>query len=148
MQIKSEAFQDNGYLSAEFSCEGANSRPPLEVIDLPKGTQSIAIIVDDPDAPSGLFTHWIIWNIPATKSQLEKGQLPQGAIEGKNDFQNIGYGGPCPPHGEHRYNFEAYALDSTLDLPQGASYQELEAAMKGHVLETSSIVGRYRKHSE
>lgn len=146
--IKTTAFLEGGTIPKRFTCDGPDISPALTWAGAPPEAKSLALIVDDPDAPVGTWTHWIIWNIPPG-STLPEGvakteTLSDGARQGRNDFKRIGYGGPCPPAGKpHRYFFRLYALDSKLDLQQGASRNELERAMKGHVLSQAELMGRY-----
>jgi Raf kinase inhibitor-like YbhB/YbcL family protein len=147
--LKTTAFAVSGEISKKYTCDGADVSPALNWTDAPAGTQSFALIADDPDAPVGTWTHWSIWNIPAKATALPEdvpkvGESGDGARQGKNDFQRIGYGGPCPPAGKpHRYFFKLYALDAMLDVKAGASRKELERAMKGHVLSQTELMGKY-----
>jgi Raf kinase inhibitor-like YbhB/YbcL family protein len=144
MKITSSAFQQGGNIPSKFSCDGANTNPPLQISDVPLGAKSLVLIVDDPDAPSGLFTHWAIWNISSQTSTIAEGSTPKG-VQGTNDFGKSGYGGPCPPSGAHRYYFKIFALDRELDLPSGAKRSQLDAAMKGHVIAQGELMGRYAR---
>jgi Raf kinase inhibitor-like YbhB/YbcL family protein len=144
MKITSSAFQQGGNIPSKFSCDGANTSPPLQVSDVPSGAKSLVLVVDDPDAPSGLFTHWTVWNIPPQTSTIAEGSTPKG-VQGTNDFGKSGYGGPCPPSGAHRYYFKIFALDRDLDLPSGAKRSQLDAAMKGHVIAQGQLMGRYAR---
>jgi Raf kinase inhibitor-like YbhB/YbcL family protein len=144
MKITSSAFQQGGNIPSKFSCDGANTSPPLQVSDVPSGAKSLVLVVDDPDAPSGLFTHWTVWNIPSQTSTIAEGSTPKG-IQGTNDFGKSGYGGPCPPSGAHRYYFKIFALDRELDLPSGAKRSHVDAAMKGHVIAQGELMGRYSR---
>ena len=146
-------FHEGSFIPKKYTCEGADINPPLYLAHIPSGAKSMAIIVDDPDAPIGTFTHWIAWNIPPTE-QIPEGipkignvSKPIRMIQGRNDFGRIGYGGPCPPrgHGVHHYHFKVYILDTTLNLPPGASRKELERAMKGHIIQWSELVGLYER---
>jgi Raf kinase inhibitor-like YbhB/YbcL family protein len=147
--LKSSAFAEGTGIPKRFSCDGADVSPALSWSDAPAGTQSLALIADDPDAPVGTWTHWIIWNIPAKAAALPEGipktgESGDGARQGTNDFKRVGYGGPCPPPGKpHRYFFKLYALDATLDVKAAASRGELERAMKGHVLSEAQLMGTY-----
>lgn len=149
--IRSTAFSDGGQIPRTHSCDGANLSPPLGWKDTPAGTQSLLLIVDDPDAPGGTWTHWIIWNIPGQATTLPQGVpaaavLDNGALQGKNDFGRFGYGGPCPPAGKaHRYNFKLFALDRRLDLKPGASREELEQAGRRHILSQTKLTGTYKR---
>lgn len=144
MKITSSAFQQGGNVPSKFSCDGANTSPPLQVSDVPSGAKSVVLVVDDPDAPSGLFTHWTVWNIPPQTSTIAEGSTPKG-VQGTNDFGKSSYGGPCPPSGAHRYYFKIFALDRGLDLPSGAKRSQLDAAMKGHVIAQGQLMGRYAR---
>ena len=142
MKITSSAFQEGANIQSKFSCDGANTSPPLQISDVPSAAKSLVLIVDDPEAPSGLFTHWTVWNIPPHASSIAEGSTPKG-VQGTNDFGKSGYGGPCPPSGTHRYYFKIFALDRELDLPFGAKRGQLDAAIKNHVLAQGELVGRY-----
>jgi Raf kinase inhibitor-like YbhB/YbcL family protein len=144
MKITSSAFQEGAIIPSRFTCDGADTSPPLQIADIPSGAKSLALIVDDPDAPSGLFTHWMIWNISPQTSTVGEGRAPQG-VQGTNDFGKSGYGGPCPPPGEHRYHFKIFALDRELDLSSGAKRAQLDAALKGHVVAQGELMGRYSR---
>ena len=139
-----------GTIPKKFTCDGPDTSPPLKWTEPPKGTKSFAVIVDDPDAPSGTWVHWVLYDVPAETSELSEGvrkdrQLPNGALQGRNDFGKIGYNGPCPPRGgPHRYFFKLYALDARTNLKAGASKSEVERAMKGHILAQTEIVGRFQ----
>jgi len=141
------AFADGGLIPAKFTCEGANVSPELRWNDAPANTRSYALIVDDPDAPAGTFTHWVLFDMPAERSSLAEGAGAIGAA-GKNDFGRAGYGGPCPPrgHGPHRYYFTLYALDiASLKLKAGAGRREMETALRGHILAQATYLGRYER---
>ena len=145
MKITSPAFQEGGNIPSKFTCDGANTNPALHIEQTPPNAKSLVLIVDDPDAPGGLFTHWLIWNIdPQTKEIAESSASPK-AIQGTNNFPNVGYGGPCPPSGTHRYFFKIFALDQMLDLKSGAKRAELERAMHGHVIAQGQLMGRYAR---
>lgn len=142
LHITSSAFEESGTIPRRYTCEGANINPPLELNNIPAGTETIAIIMDDPDAPHGTFTHWLIWNLPPDIS------VPEGRkhnMNGTNDADSAGYYGPCPPNGSHRYYFRVYALDTALQIDNGANRQTLEDAISGHVLANGSLMGRYEK---
>jgi Raf kinase inhibitor-like YbhB/YbcL family protein len=144
MKITSSAFQEGASIPSKFSCDGANTTPPLQIAEVPSGAKSLALIVDDPDAPSGLFTHWTVWNISAQINAIAEGSAPKG-VQGTNDFGKSGYGGPCPPSGTHRYYFKIFALDRELDLPFGAKRGQLDEAMKGHIVAQGELMGRYSR---
>ena len=143
MKISSPAFQNGGSIAAKFSHEGGNSNPPLKIEGVPPNAKSLALIVDDPDAPSGLFTHWLVWNIDPKMTSIAEHSVPNGAVEGTNDFGESGYGGPQPPAGTHRYFFKIFALDRTLDVSAGAKRREFEKAIKGHVIAQAELMGRF-----
>jgi Raf kinase inhibitor-like YbhB/YbcL family protein len=144
MKITSSAFQEGGSIPPKFTCDGGDSSPPLRIAEIPSDAKTLALIVDDPDAPSGLFTHWIVWNISPHTNAIAERSAPQG-VQGTNDFGKSGYGGPCPPSGTHRYYFKIFALDRELNLPSGTKRNQLDAAMKGHVVAQGELMGRYAK---
>jgi Raf kinase inhibitor-like YbhB/YbcL family protein len=150
MKLASSAFDAKGLIPVKYTCDGEDISPPLIWDEVPTGTQSIALIVDDPDAPGQTFVHWVVYDIPATVRQLPEQiaaveTLFNGGVQGKNDFGKFGYGGPCPPSGIHRYFFKLYALDQKLGLPAGATKNQILTAMKGHVLATVELIGRYQR---
>jgi hypothetical protein len=144
MVLSSSAFENNGTIPSVYTCDGSGISPPLEITNVPKNAQSLALIVEDPDVPSGTVTHWIIWNIPPQKSQFaedEKIDFPQGiTVAG-----TTGYKVPCPPSGTHRYFFKLYALDTMLDLGDGSTKDNLVHAMDGHILEQATLMGKYSR---
>ncbi len=148
-QLTTSAFPSQGTIPQKFTCDGSDVSPPLSWSGAPPGTQSFALIVDDPDAPVGTWVHWVLYDLPANTKELAEGvpkqeQLSNGARQGRNDFRKIGYGGPCPPPGKpHRYFFKLYALDKKLELKAGASKAEAESAMKGDILAQAELMGRY-----
>jgi Raf kinase inhibitor-like YbhB/YbcL family protein len=144
MKITSTAFQEGGNIPSKFTCDGSDISPPLQITGVPSEAKSLVLIADDPDAPSGLFTHWLIWNIPPQTNSISEGSAPKG-VHGTNDFGKPDYKGPCPPPGTHRYSFKIYALDRELDLRGGAKRSQLDAAMKGHVVAQGVLVGRYAR---
>ncbi len=149
MKLSSSAFEHEGVIPGKYSKEGGNISPPLAWLEAPPATKSLALIVDDPDAPSGLFVHWLVYGISPEVTALEEDlpatpKLPNGARQGRNGFGEVGYGGPRPPSGTHRYFFHLYALDTVPDLPAGVSRQELDKAIEGHVLEEAQLMGRYQ----
>jgi hypothetical protein len=151
MKITSTAFADNGEIPTVHTCEGRDIAPPLAFAAVPAGAKSLALIVDDPDAPDPAapkmtWVHWVVYDIPPAAAGLpEGGALPSGARAGLNDWKRIGYGGPCPPVGRHRYFFKLYALDTTLSFAHPPAKQQLEQAMKGHVLAHAELVGTYAR---
>lgn len=144
MKILSSAFENNSTIPSEYTCDGSDISPPLVISDIPKETKTMAIIMDDPDAPMGVFTHWVVWNIPPDKTQFAKGErmsFPQG----KTSSGMKSYIGPCPPSGIHRYFFKIYALDIVLNLKEGSSKNDLEKAMAKHILAEAHLIGRYSR---
>jgi Raf kinase inhibitor-like YbhB/YbcL family protein len=152
MDLSSPAFAPHGDIPAIHTCEGQDRAPPLAWQGVPQGTRSFARVVDDPDAPDPAkpqrtWVHWVLYNIPPDLPGLpEGGATPQGALDGHNDWQRPGYGGPCPPIGRHRYFFKLYALDTVLPSLTPPTKAQLEAAMRGHVLAQAELIGTYRKH--
>lgn len=142
-KVSSTAFDHEGVIPSKYTCEGEDVNPPLQIEQIPAGTKTLAIIAEDPDAPNGTFDHWVIWNIPPTN--LIGGDSVPGVC-GKNGSGKTGYYGPCPPSGFHRYYFHVYALDTELDLENGAEKAALQQAMQGHILGESVLMGRYQKH--
>jgi Raf kinase inhibitor-like YbhB/YbcL family protein len=144
MKITSSAFQEGGNIPSKFTCDGSDTSPPLQITGVPSEAKSLVLIADDPDAPSGLFTHWLVWNIPPQTNSIAEGGAPKG-VHGTNDFGKSGYKGPCPPPGTHRYSFKIFALDRELDLSSGAKRRQVDTAMKGHVIGQGELVGRYAR---
>lgn len=142
LSINSPAFENNGYIPLKYTCDGEDVNPPLNIEGLPKETRSLALIVDDPDAPMGTWDHWIVWNIEPT-GKVEENIVP--GIEGINDFHRNSYGGPCPPSGTHRYFFKVYALDTMLDLEVNSRKKDVERAIKSHIIAKGQIIGLYKR---
>ena len=149
MQLFSSAFQNGMPIPSKYTCDGKNTNPPLEIHDVPANAKSLALIMDDPDAPMKTWLHWTIWNIhPQEKySETDWQKAIANAQEGLTDFGTIGYGGPCPPSGTHRYFFKLFALDTLLDLKQGASLEQLTKTMEGHSIEKTELMGTYTRKS-
>lgn len=145
MIISSPAFSHNGLIPRKYTCDGENINPPLSISDVPKNTTSLALIVDDPDSPSGTFTHWTAWNIDPSIKEISENSIPKSGVEGMTDFRKIGYGGPCPGTGRHRYSFKLYALDNQIALSKSASKKDIEKAMTGHILAQAELVGLYQR---
>jgi Raf kinase inhibitor-like YbhB/YbcL family protein len=143
LSVNSSAFENNKFIPAKYTCDGDDVNPPLTIEGVPEGTKTLALIVDDPDAPMGTWDHWIVWNISATASKIAENTVP--GTEGMNDFRRRSYGGPCPPSGTHRYFFKVYALDVKLDLSPTSRKRDVEKAMQGHVLAKGELVGLYRR---
>jgi Raf kinase inhibitor-like YbhB/YbcL family protein len=142
LTVRSVAFSAGGHIPVKYSCEGEDINPPLEITGFPEGTKTLAIIVEDPDAPRGTFDHWLVWNIPPNEP-IDENSVP--GISGRNGFGKTGYGGPCPPSGSHRYFFRVYALDTKLDLPAGSDKKALQNAMKDHILASGELMAHYQK---
>ena len=151
LEIESPAFRDGGYIPEKYTCSAEDISPPLMWKAVPRGTKSFVLICDDPDAPVGIWVHWVIYNIPKDKFRFEENMpksetLADGSLQGTNDFRKVGYGGPCPPPGKpHRYFFKLYALDIRLALPPRATKQMVLNAMKGHILAEAVLVGLYNR---
>src|SRR5450432_1150304 len=147
LKLTSRAFSPGGKIPKKYACDGSNVNPPLHIENVPKTARSLALIVDDPDAPGRTWTHWLLWNINAKATEIWEDNVPQNAVEGTSDFGNAKYGGPCPPSGAHRYYFTAYALDTVLSLPSSATRAAVEKAIAGHVIAKGSLMGIYsRQH--
>jgi len=144
MNITSPAFENESALPADYTCRGESKIPPLRFIDVPDNTRSLVLIIDDPDAPAGTWVHWIVFNIDPAVSEISQDNQPQANF-GINDYNQLEYGAPCPPSGTHRYFFKLYALDTKLDLQNGASVNEIVTAMQGHVIEQTTLIGTVSK---
>jgi Raf kinase inhibitor-like YbhB/YbcL family protein len=150
IKVTSPAFEDGGLIPARYTCDGEDISPPLQWEDVPEGTVSIALISDDPDAPMGTWVHWVLFNLPADTRALAENVPPDkilanGAKQGTTDFGRIGYGGPCPPSGTHRYFFKIYALDVEIDSPAGITKSQLLSAMEGHILGKGRLICKYKR---
>jgi Raf kinase inhibitor-like YbhB/YbcL family protein len=145
MIIASEVFKNGEYIPAKYTCDGLDINPPLRFAEIPAGTISLALIVDDPDSPSGDWVHWLVWNIPADTQKIDEGVLPSGAGQGTTDFNAAAYGGPCPHSGTHHYQFKLYALNTTLSLPSSAKKSDLLAVMQGHIIAEAQLTGMYSR---
>lgn len=143
--ITSAAFANASSIPPQYTCDGADVSPPLSIAGVPREARSLALIVDDPDAPGGTWVHWLLWNVDPKPSAIGEASVPSGATQGRNDFGRNTYGGPCPPSGTHRYFFKVYALDRMLDLKAGSGKADLERAMQGHVLSEGAILGLYKR---
>lgn len=142
-QLTSPAFANGGMIPAKYTCKGENVSPPLRFMGVPKGTKSLALIMHDPDAPRGDWVHWLVWNISPDAPGFLDAQTVSGALQGTNDFRGTDYGGPCPPSGTHRYVHELYALDTMLDLAEGAPEEDLRGAIDRHAIAKTTLVGRF-----
>ncbi len=145
MTITSAAFKHNSKIPSKYTCDGENINPPLEFSEIPKETKSLVLVVDDPDAPSKTWVHWVLYNIDQSTAKIEENSPVKG-IQGITDFGKLGYGGPCPPSGTHRYFFKLYALDTILDAPSGLTKQQILEKARDHVIEEAELVGLYNKH--
>ena len=152
MELKSSAFTNGGNIPVKYTCDGEDISPPLQWNNVPSGTKSLVLIMDDPDAPMGTWVHWVIYNIPATVKSLPehfpaKEIMKDGTTQGRNSWGRIGYGGPCPPPptGAHRYFFKLYAIDKKLDLGPGATKEAVLQTIKGHILSEAELMGRYKR---
>ena len=153
MQIKS-VFESGEKIPKKYTCDGDDFSPEIHILDVPKEAKSLTLIVDDPDCPIGTFTHWVLYNLPADTVKIEE-KIPAveilqngtmlGAMHGVTDFKSVGYGGPCPPSGMHRYFFKLYALDKVLDLPVRATKKQVEHAIHGHIVEEAELIGLYSR---
>jgi len=150
MRVESPAFRSEDTIPVKYTCDGDDVSPPLRWLEVPAGVKSFVLIMEDPDAPGGTFTHWVLYNIPPNLSQLpenvpKRPEVPGVGLQGVNDFGRVGYGGPCPPrtHQPHRYYFRLYALDATLNLRPSAGLSEVRRAMEGHILAEAYVMGRY-----
>mgnify|MGYP006285152557 CR=1 FL=1 len=150
MKLRSNAFSEGSAIPKQYSCDGQDISPPLQWQDVPAGTETFVLIADDPDAPVGTWVHWVIYDIPERARELQENYPKQevdsdGSKQGVNDFKKIGYGGPCPPGGAHRYYFKLYALDTSLDAEAGLSKNEILKRMENHVLDEAQLMGSYSR---
>ncbi|OPY77963.1 MAG: putative kinase inhibitor [Syntrophorhabdus sp. PtaU1.Bin058] len=145
LRITSPVFGDNGHIPRLYTCDGKDVNPALMIENVPGGAKSLALIVDDPDAPAGTWVHWVLWNIDPRLKEIKENSVPPKSVQGKNDFGKNNYGGPCPPSGTHRYFFKFYALDTVLNLSPDSTKFRLEKEMKGHILAEGRIVGLYKR---
>jgi Raf kinase inhibitor-like YbhB/YbcL family protein len=145
VKISSSAFDHKELIPVKYTCDGMDMNPPLTIQNIPPEAKSLALIVDDPDAPRGMWVHWVVWNIDPGTKEIKENSVPAGAKQGMNDFGKSDYGGPCPPSGTHRYFFKLYALDTTLNLGPDTTKATLEAAMKGHIIAQAETIGLYKR---
>ena len=145
MKISSPVFKENDTIPKKYTCDDANVSPPLHIEEVPNSAKSLALVVEDPDAPGGTFHHWVLFNMNPRTTDLKENSVPVIATQGRNDFGELEYGGPKPPSGEHHYSFNVYALDTVLSLSRGAKSGDLEKEMQGHVIEQASLMGRYAR---
>lgn len=145
LELTSSAFEPEGAIPSKYTCDGEDVNPPLMISNGPSGVESLVLIVDDPDAPSGDWVHWLVWNIDPQTTEIPENGRPEGAVEGRTSFGASGYGGPCPPSGVHRYFFKLYALDRKLELGPEADKSQLLEKMEGHVLQEAVLIGKYSR---
>lgn len=145
IDLSSPAFYQEGFIPSDYTCDGRDISPPLTISAVPDNAKSLALIMEDPDAPLGTWDHWIIWNIDPVTRYIDEGKTPIGAISGTNSFKKLDYGGPCPPFRTHRYVFKIYALDTSLDIPVGSKKNQLKKAMHSHVIAEGLLLGKYGK---
>lgn len=143
--IESTIFKGSSSIPKKYTCDGKDINPPLVIQNVPNGTRSLALIVDDPDAPVGIWVHWVVYNIDPGTREIAENSVPPGAVQGINDFNKTSYGGPCPPSGTHRYFFKLYALDAKLDIKGKVVKRDVEKAMKGHIVGEAQTMGTYRR---
>ena len=143
MKITSQAFQDGAKIPDKFSKYGQNRIPPIHFEEIPEKARSLAVVVDDPDAPNGTFTHWLLFNVDPKIKDIKEDCVPVMATQGRNDFGEVEYDGPKPPSGEHRYFFKAFALDTVLPLSRGINREAFEREMNGHVIDSATLMGKY-----
>ena len=148
MNIKSPAFNNGKSIPSQYTCDGEDINPELVFSDVPTGAKSLALIMDDPDSPTGIWTHWLLWNIPPTTKEINEGKVPRGVVQGETTFGAAHYGGPCPGKGNHRYFFKLYALDTILDLSTGSEKDTLVEAMKGHIVSEAEMYGWYESRTK
>jgi Raf kinase inhibitor-like YbhB/YbcL family protein len=146
MELTSPDFEDGGMIPSSFSCDGENINPTLEISGIPEDAESLVLIMDDPDAPNGLWTHWTLWNIEPKADTIPAGTAPIGSVEGTTSSGKTGYAGPCPPSGTHRYFFRLFALNTTLDLPAGTDANQLKEAIEGNKIAECELVGMYARN--
>lgn len=145
LKISSPVFENNSNIPVKYTCDGMDVSPPLLIENVPTDSKSLALIVDDPDAPMGTWVHWVLWNINPKTREIRENTVPEGAKQGINDFGRHDYGGPCPPSGTHRYFFKLYALDSLLELGPNSKKADTEKAIKGHIIAQTQIIGLYKR---
>lgn len=145
LRLTSPVFTVNGSIPAKYTCDGVNINPPLVIDKVPTTAKSLALIMDDPDAPMGTWVHWVIWNIAPANGMIQENSVPDGAVQGRNSWQQNRYGGPCPPSGSHRYHFRLFALDTVLTISAASDKGQLEKAMHGHAITETQYMGTYKR---
>jgi hypothetical protein len=145
LKISSSVFENNGHIPQKYTCDGANVNPPLKIENVPAKTKSLALVFDDMGAPRGSYVHWILWNIDPEVKEIKEDSVPEGVVQGTNDFKKRNYGGPCPPGRAHKYVFKTYALDTRLNLDANSVKTDLEKTMKGHIISQTQLIGVYKR---
>jgi len=145
LTLSSPAFQNNQPIPQKYTCDGEDISPPLTIENVPEGTQSLVLIMDDPDAPSGTWVHWIVFNIDPETTSIAEDSVPRDALQSSNSWRLTGYGGPCPPSGTHRYMFKLYALDFKIRVTKGNQVIDVEQEIQGHIIEQTTLIGTYSK---
>ncbi len=146
LKISSPAFENGGEIPKKYTCDGANVSPPLKIENVPSNTKSLALVFDDIDAPRGTYVHWILWNMAPGVKEIKENSVPEGVVQGVNDFKKRHYGGPCPPKRAHKYVFDIYALDTLLNLNPNGTKKDLEQVMEGHIISRAQLTGLYKRH--
>jgi Raf kinase inhibitor-like YbhB/YbcL family protein len=146
LKISSPAFENDGKIPKKYTCDGSNMNPPLRIENVPSNTKSLALVFDDIDAPRGTYVHWILWNIGPDTREIKENSVPEGAVQGLNDFKKRHYGGPCPPGRAHKYVFRIYALDTLLKLNPNLTKRDLEKAMEDHIISRAQMMGVYKRN--
>jgi len=146
LKLSSPAFENGGKIPRKYSCDGANVNPPLKIENAPSNAKSLAVVFDDIDAPRGTYVHWILWNLVPDAREIEEDSVPDGVVQGMNDFKKANYGGPCPPRRAHKYVFKIYALDTLLNLNPNGTKKDLEKAMEGHIISQAQLTGFYQRN--
>jgi len=146
LKISSPAFENGGEIPKKYTCDGANVSPSLKIENVPSNTKSLALVFDDIDAPRGTYVHWILWNMAPGVNEIKENSVPEGVVQGVNDFKKRHYGGPCPPKRAHKYVFDIYALDTLLNLNPNGTKKDLEKAMEGHTISRAQLTGLYKRN--
>jgi Raf kinase inhibitor-like YbhB/YbcL family protein len=146
LKISSPAFENGGEIPKKYTCDGANVNPPLKIDNVPSNAKSLALVFDDIDAPRGTYVHWILWNIGPNVTEIKENSVPEGAVQGMNDFKKQYYGGPCPPRRAHKYVLKIYALDALFNINPNSNKKDLEKAMEAHIISRSQLTGVYKRN--
>jgi Raf kinase inhibitor-like YbhB/YbcL family protein len=146
LKISSPAFENNGEIPKKYTCDGANVNPPFKIENVPSNAKSLSLVFDDIDAPRGTYVHWILWNMAPDVKEIKENSVPEGAMQGLNDFKKRNYGGPCPPGRGHKYVFKIYALDTLLNLHPNGTKKDLEKVMEGHIISRTQLTGLYKRN--